>query len=64
MPRSVDGEETLDETRVACSRENGEASSKSTEDRDKLPFSVFLLLQKHGADERPEAATSSKDEWR
>ncbi|KAI8555874.1 hypothetical protein RHMOL_Rhmol05G0207500 [Rhododendron molle] len=32
-------------------------------DRDKLLFSVFSLLQKLGADGRPEAATSSKDEW-
>ncbi|XP_050379358.1 uncharacterized protein LOC126796668 isoform X2 [Argentina anserina] len=32
-------------------------------DSDRLLFSVFSLLQKLGADERPEAATSSKDEW-
>ncbi|KAH7844760.1 hypothetical protein Vadar_031380 [Vaccinium darrowii] len=32
-------------------------------DRDKLLFSVFSLLQTLGADERPKAATSSKDEW-
>lgn len=54
IPRSVDGEESLDGARVASGRENDEASSKSTEGRDKLLFSVFLLLQKLGADERPE----------
>lgn len=59
IPMSVDDEESLDETRVASGRENDEASSKSTEGRDKLLFSVFLLLQKLGADERPEVRNSA-----
>ncbi|XP_048135952.1 protein MON2 homolog isoform X2 [Rhodamnia argentea] len=59
VPKSVDGEESLDETSAASGKENDEASSKSTEGRDKLLFSVFLLLQKLGADERPEVRNSA-----
>lgn len=54
FPRSVDGEESSDNICVASGTENYEASSKSTEGGDKLLFSVILILQKLGNDERAE----------
>ncbi|TVU34939.1 hypothetical protein EJB05_16797 [Eragrostis curvula] len=37
--------------------------SRQTVDYSKLFFSVFSVLQKLGSDDRPEASTSSSDEW-
>ncbi|KAA3472809.1 protein MON2-like protein isoform X1 [Gossypium australe] len=54
------GEEQTDNISVDM---NSHSPSANMVDRDKLIVSVFSLLQKLGADERPEAATSSKDEW-
>lgn len=54
ISRQVDGELKDGETPKATDTVNDQASTVNITDCDKLLFSVFSLLQRLGADERPE----------
>lgn len=50
----MDGEKAEEQTLGNSNNVNDQASLANIIDRDKLLFSVFSLLQKLGADDRPE----------
>ncbi|KAI4364422.1 hypothetical protein MLD38_020517 [Melastoma candidum] len=54
-----DGEQKLEKNHVASTRESVPAFSMTADDYNKLLFSVFSLLLRLGADERPEVRNSA-----
>lgn len=54
IPKQMDGEKAEEQTLGNSNNVNDQASLANIIDRDKLLFSVFSLLQKLGADDRPE----------
>ncbi|KAI9186171.1 hypothetical protein LWI28_014359 [Acer negundo] len=59
IPKKMDGEKREEQMFNSFDKINDQTPSISIVDCDKLLFSVFLLLQKLGADERPEVRNSA-----
>ncbi|KAL5770732.1 hypothetical protein ACOSP7_014886 [Xanthoceras sorbifolium] len=59
LPKKMDGEKREEQTFNSFDKVNDQTPSISIVDCDKLLFSVFSLLQKLGADERPEVRNSA-----
>ncbi|XP_020540275.1 protein MON2 homolog isoform X1 [Jatropha curcas] len=57
--RQTDGESKEEQTLEVTDKPNDQASPINITDRDKLLFSVFSLLQRLGADERPEVRNAA-----
>ncbi|KAJ9185886.1 hypothetical protein P3X46_005466 [Hevea brasiliensis] len=57
--RQLDGELKEEQTPEATDKVNDQAPTVNIIDRDKLLFSVFSLLQRLGADERPEVRNAA-----
>ncbi|KAB1202761.1 hypothetical protein CJ030_MR8G022169 [Morella rubra] len=59
VPKPIEGEKAEEQAHGIANDMNDQASSVYTVDCDKLLFSVFSLLQKLGADDRPEVRNSA-----